>query len=139
MEGLAVPLSAARCTDDGNGGNSSGSYTSCENASEGFGRDIAQLITLDTPHLGAILASLANWAANADISFSACLAPSELNVRELMEGSYVINTLNGPITEIPFPGPNITAVPSYVIPLLPLSDAVVTVSEQSINAVSSRY
>ena len=148
MQGLAVPLQS-RCNDDGSGTNETGTYTSCQSLGRTpFSDDVAQLITLDTPHSGAIAANIAAFAANLFPKLkdaSACHSPGNLNVRELPEPSYVVKTLLNDISSIP-PGPAITAIRSYTQPglfyLLDGSigdDGAVTQLEQSIADISSRF
>ena len=142
MEGLAVPASQAKCIDDGTGGNSTGTYTFCQDHQIPYGQDIAKLITLDTPHSGAVTANIAvGGLAAVGFEFNNCVmaVPSPLNVRELQESEYVVSSINQLVTSAPGSVP-IVAIQSYTdmgLFWLYGDDGVVTKSEQSVNTIAS--
>jgi probable HAF family extracellular repeat protein len=108
-----------------------------------YAQDVAKLITLDTPHSGASLASHVNNAfihaigASLGESF-ACQNADTLNRRELVTTSFVIQALNNNLATISS-DVNVAAIKSYTTSgLLGASDGVVSDHEQSIRDLASK-
>ncbi|MGO9449788.1 MAG: esterase/lipase family protein [Candidatus Binataceae bacterium] len=103
-----------------------------------YAQDIGKLITLDTPHGGAVLANLisATWL---DAPPLACILQNTLNRRELEVSSFVIRTLNSNALNPP-PSLTIASIRSYTSPGFSLAvgpdgDGVLTLQEQSLQGV----
>lgn len=137
MENFAIS-SAVQCTDAG-----AQPYSCITSPTTLYTGDVAKLITLDTPHSGAAIANVDGlrddilslvlgddgeiagtlidlWAR----AFKACIVENpqdNLNLRELEEGSWVLQQLNGDpldnnaIFSLP-PHVPITAIRSYTLP-----------------------
>lgn len=91
MQNWAIP-SLSPCTDWD-------AYRSCTGAQPTpYAKDIARLITLDTPHGGATASNIASGLSLItelpNLFLKSCLATNTLNRRELEEGSLIITTLN---------------------------------------------
>ena len=94
--------------------------------------DIAKLITLDTPHSGAITANWVGWINSG----MACFSEDTLNRRELQEGSLLISSLKIDAATPP-PGLTIAAIDSYTTSgVFAFRDGVVTAVEQSIQLLA---
>jgi pimeloyl-ACP methyl ester carboxylesterase len=131
IENLAIPYYWGICSDQ-NG------YACFSTSRTYYTQDINKLITLDTPHSGAELANWASWLSpNSPL---ACWAKDTLNRRELQEGSLVVSDLTGNAASAPS-GLAIASIESFTSPGFPLpgtpdGDEVVTLQEQSIQAVA---
>jgi uncharacterized repeat protein (TIGR01451 family) len=141
--GWAIPYQSAACTDQDQYGcvdemlksNSSPTY---------YEGDIARLITLDTPHSGAILANWAGWVSSlgtwTPIGLEgSCITADTLNRRELQEGSLLIGSLTDDAATPPS-GLTIAAIVSYTNSsdgeVRAGTDGVVSAAEQSIQQVA---
>lgn len=125
LENLGSP-SSSQCTLGPNG------YASCVPGGTKYAQDIASLITLDTPHGGAILANYAEAIGLAGAPGSACFLRDSLNRRELEEGSDLIALLKLESASLPS-GLILSSIENYLSPGLfsDADDGVVTQSEQS--------
>jgi TolB protein len=101
-----------------------------------YGQDIAKLITLDTPHSGAITS---NWVSGlAAYGDFACFVAGTQDETDLDEGSVLVTSLNSQISAAP-QDVAIAAIVSYTSPGLYLQDGddgVVLKFEQSIAQVA---
>ena len=133
MQNWAIP-SLSPCTDQD-------AYRSCTGGqATPYAKDIARLITLDTPHGGAIVSNIANalllvppelWS----LVFGNCASTNTLNRRELQERSLVINSLNADASTLPS-GVAVASIQSYRAPCVFCSDDLLTTQEQSITNVA---
>jgi trimeric autotransporter adhesin len=116
-------------------------YSSCLQGTTTYTGDIFKLITLDTPHSGAINANLLTGLDYLNIYgikllsvFDQCFLTNTLNRRELQEGSHVVTSLQSNVDLLPAEV-TVTSIKSFTDPGLFSSedDGVVSVSEQSFN------
>jgi uncharacterized protein (TIGR03437 family) len=132
-ENLAIPFTGNGCSDqDG--------YQCSSASSTYYTQDISKLITLDTPNSGAEIANWASWLPSSSIQ---CFTENTLNRRELQEASPVIGKLNADVTSAPV-DLVIASIQSYTDPGFPFpsapdGDEVVTLQEQSIQAVAPTF
>jgi len=134
MQGMAVPYNNAICSD-------SNGYACVGATRTPFGNNIHKVITLDTPHSGAQIAS--NTALLAELltfpgsPFASCAVEPTLNRRELEPTSGLVYGLmydfNAPLpNDVP-----VTAIRSFYgfMPWGYLGDDIVSTQEQSIESV----
>ena len=133
IEGQAVHYAAGGvCSDQDN-------YFTCSHAAKTmYTHDIKKLITLDTPHSGALTANIVTNIGGLCLlpGPCSCFETDTLNRRELQEGSYVVDLLTIHAQNPP-DALTIAAIQSYTSPSIPVlqtdnGDGVVTQLEQSI-------
>ena len=127
LQGLAVH--SPQCNDQDS------SYGGCTSAPKtAYAGDVAKLITLDTPHSGAVFANYADGLTKYLQAGPGCQLTQTLNRRELEEGSLVVKMLNTGLATSPAFG-NITSIMSYTTTgfFSPRDDGIVTDHEQSIH------
>jgi len=110
-------------------------------AATAYAQDVTKLITLDTPHSGASLASSQFWAEVVNHYYPNCQLASSVNQAELAPNSSLMGLLHNTASALPASA-TLTAIESYTTPgLIPLDsgpdDGVVMQSEQSfVNSIA---
>ncbi|HEY6766856.1 MAG TPA: hypothetical protein VI386_19010, partial [Candidatus Sulfotelmatobacter sp.] len=126
LEGLAAS-SLNICNSD---------YSSCSPGTTKYVQDINTLITLDTPHGGAVAANFLSWlglSGDGDDDFEDCILDDTINRQELEENSTLAALLQ--INAQNLTAVTIHSIQSYTFPGLSKlynDDGVVTDTEQSI-------
>ncbi len=110
-------------------------YSSCTPGTTHYAQDIDTLVTLDTPHGGAIVANFVSWlglSGDGDDDFGDCLFDDTIDRQELEEQSTLATLLQ--INAQYLPSVPIHSIQSYTIPGFSGSndDGVLTEKEQSV-------
>jgi pimeloyl-ACP methyl ester carboxylesterase len=124
LENLAAP-SLSICYD-------SDLYHSCARGGTKYTHDIDRLVTIDTPHGGAVSANYISGINGPPSAFEGCILEDSLNRRELEETSLLVGLIRLEASSLE-PQLTIASIQSYLDPgsISEPDDGIVTKTEQS--------